>query len=1585
MDKYLQNFTCPIGMDLFDDPITVPCCGQAMSRKPLSDWLNTHPAKKCPLCNGNLSKFNPSTAQTNKNLLNFVEMIKKGMKENESKQSQEQKEQKKQQQQQWSVQINKMNFGNKEMDIAELKLYLNNCLFKLNESLFIIVVDKSGSMRGDPWKQVQTALIHILGITKSNQLIKTIIITYASTAQVLTNPDTLKIKSMTAGGGTNFINSFKQVDSVLKQYINNKNDKNSSNRIKNISVLFLTDGEDTSGPTNDRILSTFNDIIDKYNGTGNIVVHTVGFGRHCDKSFLEKLRTSGTKTGGSSNNSGAQGTFRYSEPSDNDDTLCMKLKSLFREISARSTVNINLKIPKNGGEANLFSFYESQNNYLNEINIAFPLNSDKTGQYSQWIKLNQIKALPAKIENNNDEFKDDHKTDSVVTNSTAENSTENSGNYLILNSDIDKNVNVHIQDKDIVTVAHNKKDKLFNEWIVKLIDQVSDEIYHLSNKLYSNYDNDVFDLHCALLQQRTDVLQVSTKSPELQNKIEYLINAINSLREGQTINLGKISDSRFSSKFTSINNNNAINKFYNSGKTNDKANSNNNSSGSGSGSSRWYSRYSSYVPPAQLIKYSFNNDGMNRNKLQESIMELGYSSDADDTLIKMVHGCNSDELAHKDSDGNNAFLLACYCGRFNVVQAMIPVYLKKVENWDINRCVNTKEETGLELAIKKRGYWKTMQLLFKFGARFKSDALKKSLEKYASSEGYLITAQLIRGFDPENMVAASSDEKKNDSEVSSSFESKLDNGMSTDFIQFLYKNAIKNDIKIDLDNYLHVCLHKQMKNMVVKLLTQHNAVATIDMLLDHCFPPKADSKEVNKYLNLCKLLCENNPKLVYETNKNGDSPLYKACESGNLPIVEYFISKDTIDKANNEGMTPLYISCLKLYPCIMKELIMNNANVNYINPATGNSPLFAVVERVHPNLNPNIANTLLATNKVDFNIVNKNGDSLILVCCRYGHAKVLEYFLNNLSVEDLTQGKRHVSTKDGFNPLIASIYSNCVDAVQVLCEFGMNINEQYSDGFNMGRTPLHVAVLYKKPECVKKLIELGCDVNVTDNNGQIPLTYAILSKNDNKENKENENESNSLQVNMIKLLRNANSNITLKDKFGRTPLSYCELSKNSKEIKKLLVNPAIDILMKLVKGEFVDTNKEKLACGVLRKYIGMCGLLSTKKCVNIIDFDGSTLLMQAILYAKVNMVKLLLELGANPFICNNFGINAVVYAKWNKNVAINKLLQETLDKTQKKENVDLCIKRLTVSSQQCYMNSFILHVLNIPNKLQTLPYNGVESRIKGFGKLVNCIHNDAMDAQDSKEKNNGAAVSFHIEKVFFNINTKDYEAILWHSKLFTLNMIASGLNNNNNNNSKELFAVHVFLINLLSNSRAFISNLNNYNYNKLQNKKENTKSNFENVILALCDGLKLLPNYKGQCYFNVANSVNVDRSKFSIGCKFSWPFFVSTTGINGTCEMVRNDDQENKANEENEENIGNGSLILPHGTTFVISSKTGKEISTFSSFSHENEVVFSPQTMFVVNGWYKGNDLNNKVKIADTARKTFASNENDLIIELGQL
>jgi hypothetical protein len=50
-----QDLTCPLTLELFVDPVTVPCCGKAFEREDLAQSLLNSP--RCPLCNGDLGKF----------------------------------------------------------------------------------------------------------------------------------------------------------------------------------------------------------------------------------------------------------------------------------------------------------------------------------------------------------------------------------------------------------------------------------------------------------------------------------------------------------------------------------------------------------------------------------------------------------------------------------------------------------------------------------------------------------------------------------------------------------------------------------------------------------------------------------------------------------------------------------------------------------------------------------------------------------------------------------------------------------------------------------------------------------------------------------------------------------------------------------------------------------------------------------------------------------------------------------------------------------------------------------------------------------------------------------------------------------------------------------------------------------------------------------------------------------------------------------------------------------------------------------------------------------------------------------------
>ena len=136
---------------------------KAFSRASLSTWFER--SHICPHCNGNLQDFDVSTAPKNLAIAGTIESLLK-LRPVVAAASAAVK---------WSATLTRI-----QEPIAQLELSLENSKFVTKPSLFIAVVDFSGSMAGSPARQVTAALIHIIGLTNSNPMVKTVIAPYAS-------------------------------------------------------------------------------------------------------------------------------------------------------------------------------------------------------------------------------------------------------------------------------------------------------------------------------------------------------------------------------------------------------------------------------------------------------------------------------------------------------------------------------------------------------------------------------------------------------------------------------------------------------------------------------------------------------------------------------------------------------------------------------------------------------------------------------------------------------------------------------------------------------------------------------------------------------------------------------------------------------------------------------------------------------------------------------------------------------------------------------------------------------------------------------------------------------------------------------------------------------------------------------------------------------------------------------------------------------------------------------------------------------------------------------------------------------------
>ena len=496
LENFRADLTCPITWDLFDDPIQIPCCGKSVTRLALYQHLEINPNKECPLCRGSLENFDTMGATKNTTLAGLVDSLKQ---KTPLEHLEENIEKDKEDKQKWSSSlIPVVDRNGNFLPIAELKVVLENAMFVTKPSLFIAVVDRSGSMAGSRWKQVETALIHIMSLTKSNSMVKTIIVAYASIAEIINTGTTTSetntiIKNMFTGGGTNFNAAYEKVKEVLSQFIcsDDEHFQYQENNVSNVTVAFLTDGQ-AMGDRN-KLVSDFKEILDEC-GVGPISVHSIGFGSGCNKPFLEELRKTGN----------IEGTFRYAEPQDDGDTLCHKLQSLFEVASKSSIVPVNLKLDQ-------LDFRTKGDKYSKELNIQFQIDKNKRGAFTHWVKI-----------------------------------ISNNFGTVVINSHLDDNVLIP------VTLNQNNKKPSLDRWFSTLTDELASELLDLSNVNKEEYGISVVDLHCALIQQRVEAVGLSTGDENILQRLEFISQQVDALRSGSSINMGKLGDMRFSSQFKAM-------------------------------------------------------------------------------------------------------------------------------------------------------------------------------------------------------------------------------------------------------------------------------------------------------------------------------------------------------------------------------------------------------------------------------------------------------------------------------------------------------------------------------------------------------------------------------------------------------------------------------------------------------------------------------------------------------------------------------------------------------------------------------------------------------------------------------------------------------------------------------------------------------------------------------------------------------------------------------------------------------------------------------------------------------------------------
>ena len=239
------------------------------------------------------------------------------------------------------------------------------------------------------------------------------------------------------------------------------------------------------------------------------------------------------------------------------------------------------------------------------------------------------------------------------------------------------------------------------------------------------------------------------------------------------------------------------------------------------------------------------------------------------------------------------------------------------------------------------------------------------------------------------------------------------------------------------------CEHGQVE--IVRWLIDHGAstgvrISNMNLPQHSCFR--------HKYRSCLQALKQLGPVNVCEVNKNNDTILHLACETGDLDVLFYLLNTfDDCKKAfsiqNNDKDTPLHMlpteRNFKLPSEILAFIKCDNPN---IKDKSGNTPLHLACQ--HRNVE--YVQYLITTCKCDLNITNDQDELPI-------HIAVARFDLKTIQLV-ATHENVNKCTKNNDTPLhIACRVGNLDAAKLLLSDFHCNPNTMNSHGY----TPLHIA------------------------------------------------------------------------------------------------------------------------------------------------------------------------------------------------------------------------------------------------------------------------------------------------------------------------------------------------------------------------------------------------------------------------------------------------------------------------------------------------------------------------------------------------
>ena len=382
---------------------------------------------------------------------------------------------------------------------------------------------------------------------------------------------------------------------------------------------------------------------------------------------------------------------------------------------------------------------------------------------------------------------------------------------------------------------------------------------------------------------------------------------------------------------------------------------------------------------------------------------------------------------------------------------------------------------------------------------------------------------------------------------------------------------------------------------------------------------------------------------VCVTDNKGDTCLILAVPDassrfGHTETVRYLVGLKDVDvnHADDEGFTALHCAVLEGYPDVVQVLIDAGADIE-AKDEKGRSPLHVAC------LSGSLAVVkVLVGEGAGVCVSDDERPTCLTLAAWNGHTEIVRYLV------DLPEGDVNHAYGFAATALHCAARQKHPDVVKVLIDAGADIEAQDNDGYS----PLFLPSISGGVDTVKVLLRAGADVRATDTTGNTCLMFAahhghietvrtLLCMPEVGLDNPGEHGSTALHdaacqghPDVLQALLDAGADTEAKDAEGRSVLLVASSTHEVKSVKVLVEAGA----------EVRATDDEGNTCLIIAAYFGYTEIVRYLLCLSDVhdrDAEGDTALHLAAHQKLPDVVKLLLEHGADKSLCNEAGETAL--------------------------------------------------------------------------------------------------------------------------------------------------------------------------------------------------------------------------------------------------------------------------------------------------------------------------------------------------------